>query len=145
MRRGHPVHEAEDFVQEAWLRLNQYEQERDVLEPEAFLMRVAMNLSKDARRSARSRTEHVLLDDEVLVDQAPGVEAILLARQQLVRLDKCVARLDARTRAIFLAHRVNGMSYLDIARHHRMSVSAVEKHIAKATLSVTNWMEGWWP
>jgi RNA polymerase sigma-70 factor (ECF subfamily) len=145
MRRGHPGHEAEDLVQEAWLRLNQYAQEQEVLEPEAFLMRVATNLSKDVRRSARGRSEQVLLDDVALVDQSPGVEAILLARQQLVRLDECVARLDARTRAIFLAHRVNGMSYQDIARRHRLSVSAVEKHIAKATLSVANGMEGWWP
>jgi DNA-directed RNA polymerase specialized sigma24 family protein len=35
------------------------------------------------------------------------------------------------------------MSYQEIARQHRLSVSAVEKHIARATLAITSWMEGW--
>jgi RNA polymerase sigma-70 factor (ECF subfamily) len=37
------------------------------------------------------------------------------------------------------------MSYQEIAKLHRLSVSSVEKHIAKATLLLTGWMEGWLP
>ena len=141
MRRGRSEHEAEDLVQEAWVRLACYEQE--VVEPEAFLMRAALNLSLDAHRTARNRGEQLVVDEVVLVDSAPGTEAIVLARERMVRLSECLGRLPPRTRDIFLAHRVEGLRYQDIARQHGLSVSAVEKHIAKATLLLTSGMEGW--
>jgi RNA polymerase sigma-70 factor (ECF subfamily) len=54
-----------------------------------------------------------------------------------------LGRLNEKTRDIFLAHRIDGLSYQEIARQHRLSISSVEKHIAKATLVMTSWMEGW--
>lgn len=143
MRRGQTEHEADDLVQEAWIRLECYQREQPVDEPEAFLMRAALNLSIDAHRARRARGEEVVLDEVVLVDGRPGIEAELLARERLERLSVCLGRLNEKTRAIFLAQRVDGMSYQQIAERHGLSVSAVEKHIAKATMLVTRWMEGW--
>jgi RNA polymerase sigma factor (sigma-70 family) len=145
MRRGRNRHDAEDLVQEAWVRLACYEREKTVAEPEAFLMRTALNLSTDAYRASSRRGEQVVLDEVVIADGSPGVEAVHLARERMTRLSEGLGRLDARTRDIFLAHRVDGMSYQQIAQRHRLSVSAVEKHIAKAVLLLTGWMEGWWP
>lgn len=124
-------------------RLACYSRERTVAEPEAFLMRAALNLSIDAYRLNSSRGEEVVLDEAVLIDTSPGVEAVALARERMTRLIGCLGRLNTKTRDIFLAHRVDGMSYQEIARQHRLSVSAVEKHIARATLAITSWMEGW--
>jgi RNA polymerase sigma factor (sigma-70 family) len=143
MRRGRTEHEADDLVQEAWIRLATYEREREVDRPEAFLMRAALNLSIDAHRTRQTRGEEVLLEDVVLVDAAPSAEAVLLGRERLARLSVCLGRLNETSRAILLAHRVDGMSYQDIASARGLSVSAVEKHIAKATLLLTSWMEGW--
>jgi RNA polymerase sigma factor (sigma-70 family) len=143
MRRGRTEHEADDLVQEAWIRLECYRREQPVEEPEAFLMRAALNLSIDAYRSRQARGEEVLLEDVVLVDTQPSAEAVLLARERLERLSVCLGRLNDKTRAIFLAHRVDGVSYQQIAKLHGLSVSSVEKHIAKATMLVTSWMEGW--
>ena len=142
-RRGRSVHDAEDLVQEAWIRLACYSREQTVAEPEAFLMRTALNRSIDAYCVNGSRGEPVVLDEALLVDTAPGVEAIALARERMTRLSGCLSRLNTKTRDIFLAHRVDGLTYQEIARQHRVSVSAVEKHIARATLAITCWMEGW--
>ena len=65
MRRGRTLHDAEDLVQEAWVRLACYERQQTVAEPEAFLMRAALNLSTDFYRASRIRGEQVLLDDVV--------------------------------------------------------------------------------
>jgi RNA polymerase sigma-70 factor (ECF subfamily) len=85
----------------------------------------------------------MLVEDVVLVDAAPGVEAVLLGRERLARFHVCLPRLNFRTREIFIAHRIDGMSYQEIARRHELSITAVEKHVAKATLLLTGWMEGW--
>ncbi len=143
MRRGRTRHDADDLVQEAWVRLACYERSQTVAEPAAFLMRAALNLSIDGYRAARNHGEQVLLEETMLVDTTPTAEAILLARERIARLSVCLAGLDAKTRRIFLAHRVDGMTYLEIARDNSLSVSAVEKHIAKAMLVITRSMEGW--
>ena len=143
LRRGRTVHDAEDLVQEAWLRLDCYSRGNTVDKPEAFLMRTALNLSIDAHRVSRNRGEAVVLDETVLIDTAPGIEAIALGRERILRLCACLPRLDPKTRDIILAHRIEGMSYQEIAAKHRLSVSAVEKHIARAMLAMTSWMEGW--
>lgn len=143
MRRGRTEQDAEDLMQEAWVRLACYERERHVEQPEAFLMRAALNMSIDTYRLSQRRGEEVLLDDEVLIDLAPGAEAVLLARERVARLSVCLSRLTDRTREIFLANRIDGLSYQEIARQHQISVSAVERHIAKALLLLTTWMEGW--
>lgn len=143
MRRGRTVHDADDLVQEAWVRLACYEQEQAVVRPEAFLMRTALNLSIDKHRVQSNHGEEVVLDEVVLVDTSPDAEAVLLARERMARLSVCLGRLSDQTREIFLAHRIDGLSYREIAQRHQLAISTVEKHIAKATLQITTWMEGW--
>lgn len=144
-RRGRSEEDADDLVHEAFLRLERYQREQPVEKPEAFLMRTALNLSVDAHRSRLTRGEEVLLEDVVIVDTAPGIEDVLLSRERFRRLSECLAKLNDKTRAIFLAHRVEGLSYQEIGRIHGLSVSGVEKQVAKATLLITAGMEGWYP
>lgn len=143
VRRGRTVHEAEDMVQEAWVRMACQSGREGPANPEAYLMRTAINLSIDAHRSRSVQGEEVAMDDLVLVDVAPGVEAYLLGKERLARLSVCLSRLPARSRQILVAHRLDGRSYSDIARELDISVTAVEKHVTKATLLLTACMEGW--
>ncbi len=145
MRRGRSRQDADDLVQEAFLKLATAEQVQTVNKPEAFLMRAALNLSLDAYRISKNHGEQVLLEDVVLFATTPSTEDAVLARERTARLSVCLAELDPKTLRIFLAHRIEGMSYVEIARANSISVSAVEKHIAKAALLLTRSMEGWWP
>lgn len=36
-----------------------------------------------------------------------------------------------------------GLSYKEIADRHHLSISTIEKHVAKALLQITGWLEGW--
>jgi RNA polymerase sigma factor (sigma-70 family) len=143
MRRGRSEHDADDLVQEAWVRLACYEQEHEVLCADAFLMRTALNLSIDVGRKQARHGDEVLDEDTVVLDMRPGAEETLLAKERLTRLSAGLRRLNPKTRDIFLAHRIEGLSYAEIARRQNLTVSSIEKHIAKATLLTTAWMEGW--
>jgi hypothetical protein len=105
-RRGRSKQDAEDLVQEAFLRLLSYERGHTVANPDAFLMTAALNLSIDTYRTHLRRGEEVLLDTVLLVDTAPGLEDVLLSRERVRRLRTGLARLDETTRTIFLAHRL---------------------------------------
>ena len=140
MRRGRSSHDAEDLVQEAWVRLACYEREHEIHEPEAFLMRTALNLSIDAHRLQSSHGEEVLVEDIVLLDLSPTAEDLLLAKERMERLSYWLTRLTPKTRDIFLSHRIDGLTYREIAQRQGLSISAVEGHVAKATMQLASWM-----
>lgn len=143
MRRGRSPQDADDLVQEAWVRLACYEGDQVVVEPEAFMMRTALNLSIDKHRMLVNHGEELDLDQVVLIDGAPDTEAVVLARERIARLSLCLDRLNEKTRHIFLAHRVDGLTYQEIGKLHGVSTTTVEKYIARAALQITTWMEGW--
>lgn len=144
-RRGRSEHDAEDLVQEAWIRLAGYEANRqiEVVQPEAFMMHVAMNLGIDAYRSKASRGEELLIEEVVIVDTSPSVEAVVLAKERVARLTQGLSRLPPKNRSIFLASRLEGLSYTEIAEEHGITPATVAEHVARATLKLTMWMEGW--
>ena len=51
---------------------------------------------------------------------------------QLQRVERALSRLDRPTRNIFLAHRLDGMDYAEIAERTGLSVKQVERRIARA-------------
>ena len=50
----------------------------------------------------------------------------------LDRIQNALMRLSPKTREVFLAHRVDGHSYNDIAKRMELSVKGVEWHMTKA-------------
>jgi RNA polymerase sigma-70 factor (ECF subfamily) len=144
-RRGASQHEAEDWTQEAWLRMSQSLDGREVPNPEGYLIRTAINIAIDEYRARRLRGSEVDIEDvAVLVaDPAPGQDVELLGKERLQRLWKCMDRLPERTRAIFLAHRLGERTFGDIGREFGISDTVVGEHVARATARLTTWMEGW--
>jgi RNA polymerase sigma-70 factor (ECF subfamily) len=55
----------------------------------------------------------------------------------LERLERTLLRLDATTREIFLAHRLDAMSYTEIAERTGLSEKEVERRMAKAMRRIT--------
>jgi len=143
MRRGRTSHEAEDILQDAWVKMACYESEHPIKQPEAFLMRIALNLSVDAYRMSVSHGEQVAVEDVVLLDAAPPIDDVVLAKERMARLNICLLRLSPKTRDIFLSYRLEGLTYQEIAARHGLSISAVEKHVARAMMQLTAWMTDW--
>jgi len=143
-KRGASIDEAEDLVQEAFLKFETYRQSAEVREPEGFVVRAALNLAVDAgRRKGRSPFSARALDDFAFADSSPGPDEVLQGRDRLRRLREGLEALQPRTCDMLLAQRLEGMTYAQIAAREGISVSAVEKQIARAVLFLTDWMEGW--
>jgi RNA polymerase sigma-70 factor (ECF subfamily) len=131
--------DAEDALQSAFLRLEEYRARAAVENPTAFLVRSSLNAGIDQRRRGRVRGEsgdrQAALDE--LIDEAPLQDDALIARQRLARVMAALDRLSPRTREVFLMNRVDELKYAEIAARLGVSVSAVEKHMAKAILHLT--------
>ncbi|MGH6781447.1 MAG: sigma-70 family RNA polymerase sigma factor, partial [Sphingomonadaceae bacterium] len=82
-------------------------------------------------------------DPTDFADSGPLQLEMLQLRQRLERVRLGLAELSPRTRQIFLMHRIDGLKYREIADELGITMSAVEKHIAKAALFLAEWTEGW--
>jgi RNA polymerase sigma factor (sigma-70 family) len=140
-RRGALRDEAEDLVHEAYLRFENYRREKPVQHPEAFVARTAMNLAIDVGRRRRSAPFAEMTREALdVADTRADPAEVLAGQNRLDRLNAGLAALNERTRSILLAQRVEGLTYSEIARREGISVSAVEKHIARAMLFLAEWM-----
>jgi len=48
------------------------------------------------------------------------------------RLERAMASMDVTSREVFLAHRLDGLGYAEIAERTGLTVAQVERHIAEA-------------
>ncbi len=129
---------AEDLAQQAFARLAALDQ--DVVEglesPGAYLHRTAVNLLKDEAKAAGRHAAHLHVPVEDVAIMGPDQIAALEARDMLARLEAVILRLKPRTREIFLAHRIDGYSYAEIAARTGLGIKAVEKHMSRAIATI---------
>ncbi len=135
--------DAEDLLHAAYIRLEQYRTEHAVDNPSAFLVRTATNIAIDIHRHEQLWAPGDVGEDVQQPDDAPLQDEVIEARARLARVKEGLGELTPRTREIFLMHRLHGMKYREIAVHFGISQSAVEKHIAKASLFLTEWTRDW--
>jgi RNA polymerase sigma factor (sigma-70 family) len=66
----------------------------------------------------------------------------------LKRVEEAMLSLPRKTREIFIAHRVHGLSYQQIAHITGLSVRGVQRHMARALCRIDRILEGeplrWW-
>ena len=100
--------------------------------PQAYLRRIAANLMKDRAKAnfRHSVALHVVVDEEALA--GPDQQRLLESRDMLRRLEAAMMRLRPKTREIFMAHRVDGLTYVEISERTGLTVKGVEKQMSKA-------------
>jgi RNA polymerase sigma factor (sigma-70 family) len=142
-RRAHGRTDPEDLLHSAWLRLERYRAEHSVENPQAFLVRTAINIGIDDSRHERLLPQDGDDGGADIACDAPLQDEVIVARARLERVKEGLAKLTPRTREVFLMHRIEEMKYREIAAALGISQSAVEKHIARAALFLAEWTEGW--
>jgi RNA polymerase sigma-70 factor (TIGR02957 family) len=122
------VADAEDAVQDAWLRWSAAAR-HDVADPRAYLARVITNTSLNRLRSARARREAYVgpwLPEPLLTQASPdSAERAELAESVSLAMLVVLESLTPEERAVFVLHEVFGFGYAEIgAALGRSDVSA---------------------
>jgi RNA polymerase sigma-70 factor (ECF subfamily) len=129
---------AEDLLQEALMRLEAAAATQKIANREAFVVRAARNLAIDESRKEAVRGSIGIdaLPLSAFADDCPLPDEVMIARERLCLVTNAIANMPERTRDIFLMHRLDEMTYREIAATIGISVSAVEKHIARAAMAL---------
>lgn len=131
------LHEAQDVVQDAWLRWSRHDQE--VLDPEAWLTRVVVNLCRTRLTTLRDgRTDYVgpWLPEPVPtgpggVDLGPSDTAMERETLSLGML-RLLELLSPVERAVFVLHEGFGYPHADVASLLELPEPTVRQHLHRA-------------
>lgn len=141
IRRGAHRHDAEDIVHEAFVRLCVAQKKEHIRNPAAFLTDVVGKVRIERWRVAK-RFRCLLVDEPVeeinIIDPSPRPEEWLQAEQRLRQFSQSLRALSPRARDVFFLHRLEGLTCPEIAARLGISVSAIEKHIAKSIAAIAD-------
>ncbi len=130
--------DAEDVVQEAWLRLSRAPRSEEVRDLRAFTMTTVTRLSYDVLGSARARRESYVGPwlPEPLVEELDPSGRITLDESVSMALMLVLERLTPAERTAFVLHDTFGMPFEEIAEIVGRTPSAVRQLASRARRQV---------
>ena len=129
--------DAEDLLQELWLKITTAAT-GPVANPLSYLFRAAENLMRDRYRATRQAGLRDIAWGESQSPAQPGVsdtpsgERVLIAREELARVEAALEALGDRAREAFRLHRIEGLAQRAIAAQLGVSLSTVESDMRRA-------------
>jgi RNA polymerase sigma-70 factor (ECF subfamily) len=142
-RRVSSPAEAEDLTQDVFERVLLSLRAGPIGNVEALLFRIGVNLLRDRARRLRTRGPVEPVPSDEMADFAAVLaedlcpERVVVGERTLQEVDAVLRSLGERTRAIFYLHRLERLKVREIAEIYGVSVSAIEKQLARALRELT--------
>ncbi len=129
--KGASREEAEEVVQEAFVRLQNYGPQKKIQNDIAFLRTIIVNLIRDGFRKKRNIVSELEYDDVIFeaVQPTPDQEATLDAKQSLRRVLKDIGGLPPITREVFVRYRLERETYDEIVASTGLTLAVVRRHL----------------
>jgi RNA polymerase sigma-70 factor (ECF subfamily) len=140
LRRLRSAQDAEDLVQEVYLRLLRVVDSRQIRFPQAYLYRIAFNVLCEFQ--VRARDSEVTFNSETAdqvaeywADETALPEEAMEETLREERLERTIAELPPMQRAVLRLAAKQNLSHAQIAEALGISVSTMRNHLYKAIAS----------
>lgn len=135
--------EARDLLHEAYAQLLQVEGWERIANPAAYAVRIIRNNALQRMRRARivPMRQFAALEELDFPDPAPDSFAVAAGRDELRRLMDAVDALPPACRRVVLLRKFEEMPPRAIAERLGLSLSTVEKHLARGLFLLSRAME----
>jgi RNA polymerase sigma factor (sigma-70 family) len=120
--------DADDIVQEAFVRLWRALEHSEIRNPRAVLFKTARNLALNHIRNDRVRNSDAA---RAGADEIKTAEEEMIASEEAAACRVLMEALPLRCREAFVLRVVDELSYKEMAKEMHLSVSTIEKHIGK--------------
>ncbi|HFA48684.1 MAG TPA: RNA polymerase sigma factor [Bacteroidetes bacterium] len=138
--KGAKAAEAEDLMQEAFLRLWRDCQKVPADKAKGFLFTVANNLFLDAKKHEKVALKFERRSNSQASPEDPQFK--LETKELHQRLENAISQLPEKQRTVFLMNRMDKLTYAEIAERLGLSVKAVEKRMSKALVEMRLILKG---
>lgn len=132
-RRVGPGEDADDLVQDVFSRLATIDLGK-IENIQGYIFQIAGNVMRDKARRAHVRRMMTHAPDDIDVEDEGGFspERILQSKEALQIMVAALYELSDPIRIVFSHYHFDGVAQVEIARRMGLSLSTVEKHMAKA-------------
>jgi RNA polymerase sigma factor (sigma-70 family) len=132
-RRLGSLDAASDVLHETYLRLERFDGLAPVANPEAYLLRMALNVASDQEYARKRLLTAVELDDLWrLGDDTIDPETIIIGRSELALFKVALSELSPRSQAILVAARVDELPHDVIAKRFGVSTRMIQIELRQA-------------
>lgn len=134
-RRAPPYIDAEDVVQNVFIRVSRRAGLAAIEFPERYLFTAASSALSDAIRMGRVRKadQHMEFDESILIESDFSSEQVLIGRQGVAQMIEALQELPQRQRSVFFLYHFENLLQTDVAEMLGVSLSTVENDMRKAT------------
>ena len=131
--------EAREVAQDTFEKLLRQAEREDIRDVRRLAFTVANRLALDVLRRRRVKVRYLhqqgLASDEAATGDDP--EWVSMGREQLLAVQRALTALPEKTRHVFLLHRFESYTYIEIARQLGLSQKSIEYHMNRALTAVT--------
>jgi RNA polymerase sigma factor (sigma-70 family) len=127
------VSDADDVVQESFVRIWKARAAYPIRSARAFLFGVARRLAVDVIRRDKSKLHEEMNDSHALValDEERGVSEGLSIRDEMHLLIEAIDALPVRCREIVILRKLDGLSHREIADRLNISTRTVQEQVGR--------------
>ena len=126
--------EADDLVQEVFLKLSKRPNLTGIERIEGYIFRTASSVLTDhIRKDARTGANNESFDEEGHVQPTASIERRVEARQKVQQVVDALQELPKITRRVFVLYHLRNLRQKEIAAMLDMSLRTLEKHMSTAS------------
>lgn len=129
----------DDICQEAFRRIAETRNLKEIKSLNAFLWRTAQNAIVSEQRKITVRAKHIRNVEQIFYPEKGdsfSPERVLLARSELIEIADVLMNMDSKRREVLMLSRFDGLSLAEIARRLGVARPTVSKRLAQAMLEL---------
>lgn len=130
------IQDAEDIVQETFLKVWEKRETVNIHTIGPFLYRISGNIFLNSVGRRKVSLKFISDYDPDQFSESP--EFLLEMKDFDLRLQESISQLDEKSRTVFLMNRIDDMTYSQIAENLGLTVKAIEKRMTKALTFLKN-------
>jgi RNA polymerase sigma factor (sigma-70 family) len=137
--------DAEDVVQEAYLRLLELENAGRIVDVRGYLYRIATNVAIELLRKRKTRSTCLVEDVEFEAVAAGGASPFATAVEEAILVRRVQTSLECLPRGCcetFLLSRLYGLTFPEIAARLGISLRTVNRHISRTIDHLQSALDG---
>lgn len=132
-KRMSPPEDAQDLVQDVFLRLSKRADLSNIERIEGYLFQTAASVLADRfRKQSRLPDRMISYEDSLHGEDDITPDRVLAGKRDLEELIEGLHLMPERTRQIFVLYHLENMRQKEIAERLEIPVSTLEKHLARA-------------
>lgn len=134
----------QDILQDVFIKIWEIREQINPLLPfHSFLYRIATNMSYNVYQ--RAIKEQLIIQKIFHMADYNPVDAHMNNKDIAELIEKALATLTVRQREVFTLHKIDGLSYKEIAERLQISASAINHHIQESNKRLRAYLQTHYP